>query len=293
MIDTGMGTPPAREALAEGLKRAGLSLSNLHAIVLTHHHPDHVGLSAELQEASGATVYMHSIDRSALHYFQMEHMAERFAKTSHFLARHGLPRTELWYTKVEPRIMRQLIRVPRVEQITPVEDGQQISLAGTSYRVIWTPGHSDGQICLFRETDGVFLAADHILPRISPNIGLYTEEDRPNPLGDYLNSLQKVATFPIHTVYPGHGEPFAHPEARIADLIRHHEKRCNQILHLLTDGPAQAATITDRIFGDRLKDDETRRMAVAEVVAHLEYLRAQQQVHLQQSSEDFLQYTAI
>src|SRR5437660_12860612 len=104
--------------------------------------------------------------------------------------------------------MRNLIHVPPQQAITHVEDGEIITLAGERYRVIWTPGHSDGHICLFRERDGVFIAADHVLPRITPNVGLYSEYDRANPLGDYLTSLRKVADLPATSVLPGHGAPF-------------------------------------------------------------------------------------
>ncbi|MBO0777582.1 MAG: MBL fold metallo-hydrolase, partial [Ktedonobacteraceae bacterium] len=180
---------------------------------------------------------------------------------------------------------------PPHEDITLVEDGDYLTLAGESYRVIWTPGHSDGLICLFRERDGVFLASDHILPRITPNIGLYSTHDRPNPLGDYLASLEKVSPLPASIVLPGHGEPLHDLAGRITELAAHHEERANRLLHMLTEKPQHAYALTEQMFGERLKNDEARRMATAEVLSHLEYLRLQGKLTQQRTPDDLILYT--
>src|SRR5690348_5827154 len=271
MVDTSMGTPDTREALWQGLERASLSLDNLRTIVLTHHHPDHVGLSGELQERSGANVFMHPIDEAAIRVIWAGKMPERFGRVSDFFGQHGMPPTDFWFTQVDPDAMRNLIRVPPHEAFTLVNDGEVITIAGEQYRVIWTPGHPDGQICLLRERDGVFLAADHVLPRITPNIGLYSERDRVNPLGDYLDSLRKVSDLPASIVLPGHGEPFKGLAGRVAEIIEHHEQREKQILALLGERPQHAFQLAEQLFGNRLKNNEARRMAVAETLSHLEY----------------------
>src|SRR5216684_5827592 len=222
LVDAGMGIPEARTAFTAALHKAGLSIDKLDTIVLSHHHPDHVGLSGELQEQSGAAVYMHPIDEASVQIIWSGTMPQRFSKVSQFFGQHGLPPTDFWFTQVDPQVMRDMIRVPPHETFTLVEDGEYIDLLGGRYRVIWTPGHSDGQICLFRERDGALLAADHVLPRITPNIGLYSERDRENPLADYLNSLEKVADLPASIVLPGHGEPFIDLAGRTAEIIEHH-----------------------------------------------------------------------
>ena len=129
MVDTSMGTPDTREALEKGLGQAGLRIEDLRTIVLSHHHPDHVGLSAELHERSGAAVYMHPIDEAAIRVIWAGKMPERFGRVSQFFSQHGMPPTDFWFTQVEPDVMRNIIRVPPHEVITLVDDGAYITVA--------------------------------------------------------------------------------------------------------------------------------------------------------------------
>ena len=293
LVDAGMGTPDARAAFKTGLERAELSIDTLRAIVLTHHHPDHIGLSGELHEQTGAAVYMHPIDEADLHLAWSGKMPQRFGRVSHFFMQHGMPPTELWVSQVEPRVMNDIIRVPPHEAFTLVEDGEYIDLLGERYRVIWVPGHSDGQICLFRERDGVFLAADHVLPRITPNIGLYSEHGRPNPLADYKDSLRKVSTVPASIVLPGHGEPFIDLTGRTKEILEHHTQREMQILTLLEGQPQHGYQVAQQLFGRRMQSQEARRMAMAETLSHLEYLRIAGQVEQHHTKDGLILYAVV
>lgn len=294
LVDAGMGTPDAREAFAAGLQRAGLHVSDLQGIVLTHHHPDHIGLSGELQEESGARVYMHPLDERSVRIIWEGTMPERFHRVTSFFKQHGLERTELWYTQADPQAVRTILRVPPHEAFTLVEDGQTLVLADKSYQVIWVPGHADGQIVLFNESDGVFVAADHVLPRITPNVGLYSERDRLNPLGDYLASLYKVEHLPASVVLPGHGAPFADLAGRVREIIQHHDNREAQILALLRTRPQHAAEITRQMFPSRrIQSHESLRMAVAEILAHLEHMRINRQVEQQRTADGTIVYTSV
>ncbi|HLH63807.1 MAG TPA: MBL fold metallo-hydrolase [Ktedonobacteraceae bacterium] len=292
LIDTGMGIPDARMAFSAGLERAGLTIDTLRAIVLTHHHPDHVGLSGELYKQSGAAVYMHPIDEAGVQILWKGTMPQRFGSVSQFFSQHGMPPTTLWFSQVDPELMRSIISVPPHEAFTLVEDDQHIDLVGEDYRVIWVPGHSDGQICLLRERDGVFFAADHVLPRITPNVGLYSPHDRQNPLRDYLNSLAKVMELPASIVLPGHGEPFSDLAGRAREIVAHHEEREKEILGLLDGRPQHAYELAMQLFGNRLNNNEAQRMGVAEVLSHLEYLRYNGQVEQQKTGDGLILYTA-
>jgi glyoxylase-like metal-dependent hydrolase (beta-lactamase superfamily II) len=294
LIDTGMGTSEARATFEAWQHFSGLGIDTLRAIVLTHHHPDHVGLSGELQAQSGAPVYMHPIDEANLQVIWSGTMSQRFEHVSRFFEQHGLPPTQLWYNQTDQKVMHRLINVPPHEAFLPLEDGQDFELMGENYRIIWTPGHADGQICLFRARDGVFLAADHVLPRITPNIGLYSDRDRVNPLDDYLNSLNKVANLPASIVLPGHGEPFTDLGGRVGEIIAHHKERLQQMLDLLAVEPQNANQLTNQLFQERvLNNHEARRMAVAEVLAHLEYLRFQGKVEQRHTKEETILYAIV
>ncbi len=147
---------------------------------------------------------------------------------------------------------------------------------------------------LFRERDGVFVAADHVLPRITPNIGLYSTHDRSNPLGDYLDSLRKVENLPANLVLPGHGEPFADLGGRVREILHHHDARLAQIVELLKERPQHAADLTRQMFpGRRIENHEALRMAMAEILAHLEYLRLQGQIKQQPTDEGMILYALV
>ncbi|GLV57602.1 MBL fold hydrolase [Dictyobacter sp. S3.2.2.5] len=290
LVDTALGSQDTREAFFTAIEQLGLDFKQLQAIVLTHRHPDHIGLSGEIHELSAAPILMHPLDSSGMLDSWGTNARAHLELTSQFFSRHGLPASDHWYTRMSPEMRRTILRLPPASAMRPLADGQQLELADDHYRVIWLPGHSDGQIGLWRERDGVLLAADHVLPRITPNIGLYSPQDRPNPLADYFQSLKKIAALPAQRVLPGHGDPFDHLTNRVAEIIEHHQRRLKQITDLLAIQPQPATQLTQQLFGARLKGNEALHLAVAEIVAHLEYLRLKKQLIQQQTQAGILYY---
>ena len=130
------------------------------------------------------------------------------------------------------------------------------------------PGHADGHLGFVR--DGVLIAGDHLLQRISPAVGLYPES-RPDPLGDYLASLERTIELAPRIVYPGHGEPIPDAAVRARELIEHHRRRLDETAEALGDEPRSAYEISLDVFGADLGPTQ-RRFAVAETLSHLERL---------------------
>jgi glyoxylase-like metal-dependent hydrolase (beta-lactamase superfamily II) len=260
--------------MLQGLAAVGITPADLSTIVLTHGHPDHIGLAGRFQEASGAPGLMVGPESERMFSVWSQQDLGAIAAVSDFYTRHGMPADESAQERAAIAATRLLVTIPR--QVTPLEEGQQVRLAGAHYRVIWTPGHSDGHICLWREEDGLFIAGDHVLPRISPNIGLYPN-CRPDPLGDYLASLEKVRDIPVRLALPGHGAPFNDLAGRVRELTAHHLKRVEETYQIVSAAGGAAGidayTLAERLFAGRFDSFQNRRFAVGEALAHLENLR--------------------
>ena len=249
LFDTGLGLGEAPWASA-GIER----------IAITHFHPDHVGGAGAAAQATGAPVYQGGLD-----YAQCERVwgssdwPERIAA---WFIRHGVPATEVRDLIEEGHAFAPFIRYALDPEL--LYEGSTLD----GWEVVELPGHADGHLGFLRE--GVLIGGDHLLDKISPAIGLYPES-RPDPLGDYLASLERTIELAPHIVYPGHGEPIRAPDARAAELIEHHRARLGAIEAALTREGQTPYEVSMGLFGDDLAPTQ-RRFAVAETLSHLERL---------------------
>jgi glyoxylase-like metal-dependent hydrolase (beta-lactamase superfamily II) len=289
LIDAGLRTRATEAALRAGFEEVGLRLRDVRTILLTHAHPDHIGLAGVLEVESGAQVLMFGPEAEQMWRVWGDEDYESFRATARMFFHHGMPVEEARFSAEEAARSAQVVALPR--RITPLHDGQKITLPGGRYQVIWTPGHADGHICLYRASDGLLIAGDHVLPHITPNIGLYPAS-RLDPLGDYLNALTKVERFPSRLVLPGHGDTFTDLSGRVAQLREHHAQRENQLLELLSGRPTTAYALAEALFGHRFDTVGNRRFALAETLAHLEHLHHNHRVEPVHGS-DMVRYRAL
>jgi glyoxylase-like metal-dependent hydrolase (beta-lactamase superfamily II) len=175
---------------------------------------------------------------------------------------HGLPAAEAAELRVDGNLLLQLIHYER--DPVPLEPGASLD----GWEVLHLPGHADGHLCLLR--DGVLIAGDALLATISPTVGLYPDA-RPDPLGDYLDSLERIVELAPHIAYAGHGDTIEDPPARARELIEHHRERLARTRDALSDEPRNAYEVSLMIFPAALAPVQ-RRFALAETRAHLEYL---------------------
>ena len=257
LVDTGVGVPDAKEVWSLELAQAG---DRVATIFVTHFHPDHVGAAADLHELTGAPVV-----QGALDYAQCELVwgnpawTERLVDWFHL---HGAPDDVTAELVGQSSVYRPFIRYQRDPLL--VEAGEHVD----GWELVAAPGHADGQLCLVR--DGVLIAADHLLGRITPTVGLWPAS-RADPLGDYLAALDRTIELDPEIALPGHGEPIDDPAGRARELKQHHRERLDQTIEALGLDPQTGYELSFALFGADLPA-AGRRFAIAETLSHLERL---------------------
>jgi glyoxylase-like metal-dependent hydrolase (beta-lactamase superfamily II) len=257
VVDTGVGLPDAKERWAAELEQAG---GRVATIFVTHFHPDHVGAAADLHELTGAPVVQGVLD-----YAQCELVwgnpawSERLVDWFHL---HGAPDDVTAELVGQSSVYRPFIRYQRDPIL--VEPGEQVG----GWELVAASGHADGQLCLLK--DGVLVAADHILGRITPTVGLWPAS-RPDPLADYLAALEHTVELAPSVALPGHGDVVVDPVTRARELQEHHRIRLAEMVAALDAEPRPAFELSFALFGRDLKP-AGRRFAVAETLSHAERL---------------------
>jgi glyoxylase-like metal-dependent hydrolase (beta-lactamase superfamily II) len=257
LVDTGIGAPDAKESWAAELEQAG---GRVRTVFVTHFHPDHVGAAADLHELTGAPVVQGTLD-----YAQCELVWGNPAwpeRLVDWFQLHGAPGDVTEELVGQSSVYRPFIRYQRDPIL--VDAGERVD----GWELIAAPGHADGQLCLLR--DGVLVAADHLLGRITPTVGLWPAS-RPDPLGDYLTALDRTIELDPRIALPGHGELIEDPVGRARELKAHHAERLEAMAAALGAEPQSAYGVSLTHFGAELPP-AGRRFAIAETLSHLERL---------------------
>ena len=253
LVDTGLGVgddPPWRE------------LPPLSAIAITHFHPDHVGGAERAAAATAAPVHQGTLDYAqCLRVWGTADWPDRIAA---WFVRNGVPKPVADELIEQGHAFAPFIRFARDPRL--LREGDRVD----GWEVLELPGHADGHLALVR--DGVLVAGDHLLPRITPAVGLYPES-RPDPLGDYLASLERTVGLGARLALPGHGEPIRDPAARAGEIVAHHAARLDAAEAALSAEPQTGYEVSLALFGGELGPTQ-RRFAVAETLSHLERLVA-------------------
>jgi glyoxylase-like metal-dependent hydrolase (beta-lactamase superfamily II) len=257
LVDTGLGLPEAAERWEPVLAELDAPVVR---IVVTHFHPDHAGGGEDAQALTGARVHQGTCD-----YEQCEGVwgrADWSERLADYLLAHGLPEPFADELRQEARLFAPFIRFARDPE--RLQEGDDVE----GWLVLELPGHADGHICLLR--DGVLVAGDHLLQKITPTVGLYPDS-RPDPLGDYLASLERTIELAPRMALPGHHDVVSDPSGRAREIVEHHRRRLDETVAALGTKPHSAYDVSLALFGAGL-DASGRRFALAETLAHLERL---------------------
>ncbi|GGH45285.1 MBL fold metallo-hydrolase [Microbacterium album] len=227
LVDPGWDTDDNLARLETALTHAGFALHDIRSTVSTHAHPDHLGLGGRLQRERGVPLALHGSDHWAAGPPDRAHAEQA-------LQRWGVPTEELEALRAvgQPGSSR-----PTFEPSVLLSDGDVLDIPGRRVRVIATPGHTAGSICLLDEGDALLFSGDHVLPIITPGLGLGGFGPEDDPIGAALDSYERMAAYDEVEVCPGHGYRFRGLAARAAELARRHRRRREEIAGLRREHP--------------------------------------------------------
>jgi glyoxylase-like metal-dependent hydrolase (beta-lactamase superfamily II) len=184
--------------------------------------------------------------------------------------------------------------VPLPAAYRRLADGDDISIGARAFRIITGAGHSPDQVMLYCADEKLFLSADQVLSKISPNVSVWAHEPDENSLGAYLRSLQSLEeTLPDDVlVLPGHGLPFYGAKTRIAQLADHHEERCRMIAEACRDTPKTSAELVPVVFHKHVLDAHQTGFAAGELIAHVNYMLVQNRLTVVHKRDGVLRFKA-
>jgi glyoxylase-like metal-dependent hydrolase (beta-lactamase superfamily II) len=272
IIDTGIADERTQDrwrVLLEGAL-AGRPVAQ---ILATHFHPDHLGLAGWLCARTGAELLASHTEWLNGRLLALDRSPGFVEAGRAFDRRAGLDEEVVAARAARGNLYRGRVSEPP-PRFRRLREGDRLRIAGRDWRVIVGQGHAPEMVCLFNAELNVLIAADQILPKISPVVGVWPAEPDANPLADFLATLERFRALPDDClVLPSHGRPFRGLQVRIDQLVAHHVERLEATLAACAR-PVTVAEVMPLLF-NRALDTHQLQFALGESLAHLNYLLAE------------------
>lgn len=267
IVDTGIHYGPGEAAWQNAFDQIGLQPAVITRIFLTHAHPDHYGMAGWLAQQSAAPVYL-SAGEQAFAERAWHNGAANETVSSSFFQAHGMPQGLAGQVQAAMAENRNMT-LPWPE-ITVLAAGTPIEIGGRLFQTIAAPGHSDEHLVFYCAEERLVLCGDAVLAKITPNVSCWPN-GRPNPLADFLGSLALLGSLQVELALPGHGPLIREWNGRLGELRAHHAERLDVIERAAGAGKS-AFDVCCEVFPTSALSPHQLRFAIAETLAHLEYL---------------------
>ncbi len=271
VVDTGMRTAPCADAW-KALFKGDLLGRPIQRVICTHLHPDHIGLAGWLCKTSGSELWMTRAEWLTARMIIADVSEDMPVEALAMQRAAGWSEAQIEEGKESGFGRFGLVVYPLPRSYRRMEDGDRLDLGGNIWRVVVGSGHSPEHACLWNETSGVLVAGDQVLPRISSNVSVGISEPEADPLGDWLQSIDKLlALLPDDLlVCPAHGEPFYGLHVRLRALRDEHHMRLDRLTAALST-PLRAVDCFAMLFNREITS-ANNDLATGEATAHLRRL---------------------
>lgn len=289
VVDSGFALDEVKAHWNTLLAADGRRLSR---IVVTHSHPDHLGLASWLAARDGAPVAMTQGEFLNGHALWNQLPGHSVSDMVAQFRAHGLDDRRL-----EALLQRGNAYRRGAPELPPsfqrLLDGDRLTIGARQWEVMVGYGHSPEHASLYCAELGVLISGDMLLPRISTNVSVFAATPDDDPLGWFLASLQRTKILPEDTlVLPSHGRPFRGIARRVAQLAAHHEERCGALLAACSATPRSAGELLATLFPREL-DTHQVMFAMGEAIAHLNHLVKHGRLHRRVGADGVVRFDTI
>ena len=291
VLDTGIADQPTRqtwETLAVRLQ--GRRLTRL---IVTHYHPDHIGLAGWLCERFEIPLLTSQTTLLGCQNVSLSPGSFNAKPYRDFYQKHGMPSATLEKVSTDGHAYLKMV-TPLPPTFRRIVDGEVLTIGGRNFLVMMGDGHAPEQAMLYCKEEGLFLAADQVIAKITPNVSVWAVDPDGDPLGLYLRSLNRIRTEVDGDAFvlPGHQLPFYGLRHRCAELAKHHADRCALIMAACRKAACSVADLVPVLFS-RALDPHQLSFAFSETHAHVNYMIRRGELSQRQYADGTVRVTAV
>ncbi len=296
VVDTGLNSEETKQLwqtifASKGIAIGGAAGAPVKRLICTHFHPDHMGLAGWLAQELGAELWTTLAEWTFGRMVWSDAAGDGQKEFARHYSRHGLDaeRTEKVFARGNG--YRMVVGEPP-KSFRRIRGGDTLTIDGREWEVVIGLGHAPEHACLYCPALKVLIAGDQILPKITPNVGVWATEPLADPLHDYLDSLLRFQRLREDTlVLPSHGFPFLGLHLRLEQLAAHHESRFARLRGVL-DGTGRTAVDLVPVLFSRELDIMQIGFAIGETIAHLHCMLGRGEAQRDIGADGVVRFTA-